>query len=375
MNSGAVGAEEGAGCPALAGLPPLPCLGSNNSTGTPQKQPVPENGKPPSVPVAKSAYKTEFCLKENIRLAVEKYGIEHLGFFTVTFAKPVYSAKTAQRHLNSLLTHVIRSRYGNRYIIVFERHESGAIHFHFVVYVEKDIRTGFDWDLARQAYEAQKQRNFALAGRLWTAAAEKAENRDFLRGEWKFWREARKRYRWLGRCELLPIRSTAEAVSRYTGGYIAKHMQNRREEDKGVRLVRYGKGMHWARSRLAFNSPRVWLWCEKLKMFALQNGCGSLEALKRKFGKRWAYRCAAAIQGMRLLVRMGNEVVDASQYDAATAQEICSKYPRASDRHFHPAPLQMPPAAQALHEWKAAVVAVARSVFGTSVKVISDIDD
>ncbi|MGA3172161.1 MAG: hypothetical protein ABSE62_14235 [Chthoniobacteraceae bacterium] len=267
---------------------------------------------------------------------------------------------------------MIRSRYANRYIVVFERHASGAIHFHFVVYVKEDIRTGFDWDLARQAYEAQKQRNFALAGRLWTAAAEKAANGNFLRGEWKFWRDARKRYRWLGRCEMLPIRSTAEAVAKYTGGYIAKHMQHRREEDKGVKLVRYGKGMHWARSRIAFNSPRVWLWREKLKMFALQNGCGSLDALKRKFGKRWAYHCAAAIQGVRLLVRMGEEVVDASQYDAGTAQDLCAKYPRASDRHFRPAPLRVARTleAQELHEWKVRVVALVRCVFGKSAHAI-----
>jgi hypothetical protein len=352
--------------PRQRGWPPLPCLGSNNSTSTTETQPPPGTDTPPSVPVARSAYKTEFCLKENIRLAVEKYGIEHLGFFTVTFAKPVYSAKTAQRHLNSLLTHFIRSRYGNRYIIVFERHNSGAIHFHFVVYVEKDIRTGFDWNLARQAYEAQKQRNFALAGRLWAAAAEKAENGDFLRAEWKFWREARKRYRWLGRCEMLPIRSTAEAVSRYTGGYIAKHMQHRREEDKGVQLVRYGKGMHWARSRIAFNSPCGWLWREKLKMFALQNGCGSLEALKKKFGKRWAYRCAAAIQGMRLPVRMGEEVVDAGQYDGAAAQELCGKYPRASDQHYNPLPLQMLPLPTQKRKERGervALVTLVRSVF------------
>jgi hypothetical protein len=356
---------KGAGCPARAGLPPLPCLGSNNSTGSTGNEPIPENGRPPSVPVARSAYKTEFCLKENIRLAVEHYGIGNLAFFTVTFAKPVYCPKLAQKRLNSLLTHVIRPRYGNRYIIVFERHQSGAIHFHFVVYVAKDIRTGFDWDLARQAYEAQKQRNFVQAGKLWSAAAAKAENGDFLRGEWKFWRDVRKRYSWLGRCEMLPIRSTAEAVAKYTGGYIAKHMQHRREEDKGVRLVRYGKGMHWVRSRIAFNSPRVWLWREKLKMFALQNGCGSLDALKKKFGKRWAYRCADAIKGVRLLVRIGEAVVDASQYDGASAQELCAKFPRASDCHFCPVPLRIPltPEAQALHEWKVGVVKLVRSIF------------
>jgi hypothetical protein len=152
-------------------------------------------------------------------------------------------------------------------------------------------------------------------------------------------------------------------------------MQHRRKEDKGVQLVRYGKGMHWARSRLAFNSPRCWLWREKLKMFALQNGCGSPEALKKKFGKRWAYRYAPAIQGMRLLVRIDGQVVDASQYDGATAQALCSKYPRVSDRHYRPVPLLMPPEVQALHEWKVGVWHLARSVFGDSVKTITDIDE
>jgi hypothetical protein len=161
-------------------------------------------------------------------------------------------------------------------------------------------------------------------------------------------------------------------VAKYTGGYIAKHMQHRREEDKGVRLVRYGKGMHWARSRLAFNSPRCWLWREKLKMFALQNGCGSLDALKAKFGKRWAYNCNEAIQGMPLLVRIGEGVVEASQYGAAMAQELFGKFPRVSDRHYHPAPLVMPPGAQTLHEWKSGVLSLAHSAFGESVKVITD---
>jgi hypothetical protein len=365
---------EGAGCPPSGGLPPLPCLRSNNSTGTAEKQGASEDGKPSSVPVATSAYKTEFCLKENIELAVEYYGIGYLAFFTPTFAKPVFCKMTAQKRLNSLLTHVIRPRYGNCYIAVFERHESGAIHFHFVLRVEEDIRTGFDWDLARQAYEAQKQRNFVRAGRLWVAAAQRAENGDYLRGEWKFWRHVSQRYRWLGRCEMLPIRSTAEAVAKYTGGYIAKHMQHRREEDKGVQLVRYGKGMHWVRSRLAFNSPKCWLWREKLKMFALQNGCGSQDAMKEKFGKRWAYHCKAAIQGMPLLVRIGETVVEASQYGAAMAQELCGKFPRVSDRHYHPTPLVMPSDAQALHEWRLEVSSLARSAFGESIKVITDID-
>jgi hypothetical protein len=166
--------------------------------------------------VAKGAFKTEFCLKTNVELAANLYGLEHLGFLTLTFVRPVFSPKIAQKRLNSLLTNVIRPRYGDRYIAVFERHESGAIHFHIVVYVAKDIRSGFDWNLADQAYAAQKERNFVQASRLWAAAAKAAKNGDFLREEWKFWRELKKRYRWLGRCEMLPIRSTAEAVAKYT---------------------------------------------------------------------------------------------------------------------------------------------------------------
>jgi hypothetical protein len=226
--------------PAPAGAPALPCLRCNNSIGTPANDAPLGNGP---VPVSRHAFKTEFCLKENVEQAAKNYGLDKLGFLTVTFRMPVYSAELAQDRLNSLLTNVIRPRYGNGYICVFERHESGAIHFHFLVVVQKDIRTGFDWSLAHAAYEAQKKRDFATASKLWSAAAASAENGDYLRGEWKFWRNVARRYRWLGRCELLPVRSTAEAVAEYTGGYIAKHMQHRRPEDKGVRLVRYGKGM------------------------------------------------------------------------------------------------------------------------------------
>jgi len=365
----------GAGMPpqreARGGIPPLPCLGSNISTGTPDNHASRKADNTSSVPVAKSAYKTEHALKENIRIAVERWGIGHLAFFTPTFVKPVYSAKLAQARMNSLLTHVIRPRYGNRYLAVFERHESGAIHFHFVVYVKKDIRTGFDWSKADAAYQAQKNRDFVAARNFWSAAAAGAVNGDFLREEWKFWREVRKRYRWLGRCEMLPIRSTAEAVAKYTGGYIAKHMQHRREEDKGVNLVRYGNEMHWVNSRIAFVSPKARLWREKLKMFAFQNGCGSMEALKRKFGIRWAFHCAAAIQSMPLLIRVGEIVLDACRGGDKAALMLWDSFPRAGGRYVPPELLRyLPPMRQAQEEWKKGVVSMVRKVFGPSAKAV-----
>ena len=297
--------RECASAPAPAGADALPCLRSNNSIGN-WPDDAPDSGTPrQSVPISKGAYKTEFCLKANIELAAKFYGIQHLVFFTITFAYAVYSAKRAQKHLNSILSNVIRPRYGDRYLAVFERHASGAIHFHFVLWMEKDVRTGFDWALADLAYAAQKQRDYKRAGSLWSEAVGKAVNGDFLRGEWKFWRELKKRYRWLGRCEMLPIKSTAEAIAKYTGGYIGKHMEHRREEDKGVKLVRCGKGMRRATSRFSFNSPKTRIYRRKLAAFVAQPhialaGVKEYEDLKRVFGKRWAYHLMPAILAMEL---------------------------------------------------------------------------
>ena len=297
--------ERGALAAAQAAAAPLPCLRSNNSIHEFENEGSNVGQKGDGLRVSKGAYKTEHCLKENIRLAAEAFGLESLGFFTLTFAKPMFSAKCAQQRMNSLLTNVIRPRYGKRYIGVMERHESGAIHFHFIIHVGTDIRTGFDWNLVEAAYAEGRKKNFPKARQLWSAAAASAVNGDFLRKEWAFWRDAKRRYRWLGRCQMLPIRSTGEAIAKYTGGYIAKHMQNRRKEDKGVRLVRYGKEMRWVNSRIAFVSPKARLFRRKLAAFVAQPhiqaaGVREYADMKRVFGKRWGYHLLIPILAMQL---------------------------------------------------------------------------
>ena len=207
--------------------------------------------------------------------------------------------------MNSLLTNVVRPRYGKRYIGVMERHESAAIHFHFIIHVGRDIRTGFDWTLADAAYAAARAKDFNKARKLWSAAADSALNGEFLRKEWAFWRSKKVRYSWLGRCQLLPIKSTGEAIAKYTGGYIGKHMQHRRKEDKGVRLVRYGKEMRWVNSYIAFNSTKARLWRRKLAAFVAQPhiraaGVRCYDDLKRVFGKRWGYHLLIPILAMTL---------------------------------------------------------------------------
>ena len=84
-----------------------------------------------------------------------------------------------------------------------------------------DIRTGFD-------FSAVERQDYSSANRL-------------LREEWSFWRKTAPAYRF-GRTELMPIRSSEEAIGRYIGKYIGKHMEAREDADKGARLVRYSRG-------------------------------------------------------------------------------------------------------------------------------------
>ena len=89
-----------------------------------------------------------------------------------------------------------------------------------------------------------------------------------------------------------------------------------------------------------------------------------MDSLKRKFGSRWAYRCAPAIQGMPWLIRVGDEALDVSKFDPKSAEMLCRKRPKASGRSYRPERLSLPPEAQARHEWKEGVVSMVRLVFG-----------
>ena len=133
-----------------------------------------------------------------------KYSLERLGFLTLTFAQDIKDPIEAQRRFNSLATHVLRDRYAD-YIRIWERTKKGRIHYHLLVVLPEDIRTGFSF------VEAE----FGVY-----TSAPKA-----LRSEWAFWRSTAKEYGF-GRTELLPIRSTAEGIARYVGKYISSTWRN-----------------------------------------------------------------------------------------------------------------------------------------------------
>jgi hypothetical protein len=265
--------EHGAGTALSAtrsgggGAVPLPCLSSNNST----------EGEGGRVNLLTGGHKrSAFVLAFEIMALAKIYGIEKLGFLTLTFADLVLDLKEANRRFDSLNTHVIKERY-TRGVVVPERQKSGRVHFHLVTVLAADIRSGCD---------------FGAFGRGDYRSANPA-----LRAEWAFWRVTSPRYGF-GRHELLPVKSCAEGIARYVGKYISKHVRERAEADKGARLVRYlgyKEGGRKASCRFGWNTDNGWLWRHKLGAFASRNGAKSTEDLAKLFGPRWAYRLQAEI--------------------------------------------------------------------------------
>ena len=261
----------------IYGSTALPCLNSNISTET-TDQITPggtkERGLPALCRLSTQHRKSAFVLKESVSQLAEKYGLECLGFLTLTFSQHITCPKQAQKRLNSLISHVIKPRYRD-YVGVMERQKSGRIHYHLLIALEDDIRTGVDFSEFTQ-------------GKYISANAT-------LRKEWAYWRKTAPLYRF-GRTELLPIRSTTEAIAKYVGKYIAKHIETRKPEDKGARLVRYSKGARAGTTRFQFQSDGSREWRRKVAIFAQivqaqhpETPITELSDLAKILGKRWAY--------------------------------------------------------------------------------------
>lgn len=217
--------------------------------------------------------KSASCLAWNVDFLCSKFGIENLGFLTLTFRDHVLDPKEAQRRFKSLRNGVLRERYLAD-IRVVERQKSGRIHYHLLVVVGEDIRTGFDFETcANGDYRSANQR---------------------LKQEWAFWRKTAKAYGF-GRTELLPIKSNSECIARYVGKYISKHFEARQYRDKGVRLVEYSRNARIASTRMQFVSEGSAEWRRKVGIFchyiAENTGCApTFDGVRGVLGPKWAYQ-------------------------------------------------------------------------------------
>jgi hypothetical protein len=137
-----------------------------------------------------------------------------------------------------------------------------------------DIRSGFD-------FSAVSNQDYSSASPA-------------IRKEWSFWRMTAKKYGF-GRTELMPIKSSEEAIGKYIGKYIGKHLESRLDEDKNARLVLYSHGARIASTRFQFVSDGSRAWRSKLGSFvhmvSERSGCEpTLESVAELLGPRWCYR-------------------------------------------------------------------------------------
>lgn len=280
----------------------LPCLSSNNSTEATFQGPCKS-----ALDLTPQQKKSACALAWNVQAMAEKFGLERLGFLTLTFADHVLDPKEAQRRLNSLASHVLRVRYPLGFVRVFERQKSGRIHYHLLVVLPEDVRTGVDFDaFGRGDYRS--------------ASA-------YLRGEWSYWRKSAKAYGF-GRTELMPVRSTEEGIGRYVGKYIGKHHAARKEEDKGVRLVEYSRGARTATTRFGWSSDNAAEWRAKVRLFAqitaarLGVEINDLADLTSYLGPRWAYHHREFIFSLPVVTAAPGRglLVSGDCYDASTGE-------------------------------------------------------
>lgn len=262
----------GAAARSAAAPCPLPCQDSHNSTRGVEAVPV----------LTGSHLRSAFVLSLEIVALAKQFGLERLGFLTLTFADQVVELKEANRRFDSLNTHVLRGRY-SRAIVVPERQDSGRVHFHLVVVAASDIRSGVGTVVVD--FKAFERRDYRSAN-------------EALRAEWAFWRETAPKYGF-GRTELLPVKSSVAGVGRYVGTYIAENLRSRSKGDKGARLVRYlgyRVGDRRANCRFGWANGKGWAWRRNVAEFARRFGARDTEDLVKLLGPRWAYMLAIQIE-------------------------------------------------------------------------------
>lgn len=264
-----------ADAPAQAGAPPVPvpCLNSSNG----DNEDVP--GWNDVTPYHR---RQAFAITHEANALIERVGLNQVGFLTLTTPQNIVDAKDAQRLFKLFQRRVLKDNFG-AWMVVRERQQRGSWHWHLLIDCKADIRTGLDFD-------AIHRRDYRTAGKD-------------LRRVWAVLRKKCPAYH-LGRHELLPIRSNAEAVGRYVAKYVAKHVGTRRPEDRRVRLFGASSKARTCTVNFAWNSPGGWVWRQKLRLFCQDRGMSTVSHLWLKFGPNWAYWLRRDIERMAILRRV-----------------------------------------------------------------------
>ncbi len=242
----------------------------------------------------KGAAKIEYNIEENVNALIDRYGIERIGFLTLTFHENLCPME-GQRRLNSFMTSFVRRKeIILDYIAVVEFQKRGAVHYHLVCAFADDIRTGYSFDLKVNANHA-------------------------LRNLRKQFRAALPRYNFGYIFDLQPVRKSKEALAKYVSKYIckailyrnlgkieeaAKALLDSKPFPRGMRIYRISRAKKgqscFRRVKLPFawNTASGQLW--RAKIGYLCKRLGKDFGMKLSFGSRWCYNLKDYILGLAL---------------------------------------------------------------------------
>ncbi len=289
---------------------PLPCLSYNNSIENISKSATAKEKQEFIYSTLKllSPYhkKQAETLHLNVKRVVDLAPtVGHIGFLTLTFKDNVTDHKEAYKRFRSMNTNFLfKSPLFGEWVCVKERQKRGAWHYHLIVQLSEDIRTGFDF---KQYGKACQLKYFNVPYLSPLNAPYRKEMKKAMRsvppylfGIWRTLREELPKYGF-GRSELLPVLSNEDGLARYIGKYIGKHMGERQRSDKGVRLVNYSK--NWVKNSPKFQwySENTQKWRKNLKMFVNRYGGGSqnedeaMLKMKMLYGPHWLFNLAPHI--------------------------------------------------------------------------------
>lgn len=235
---------------------------------------------------SKSELRTAFTLGENTAQFFRVYPFEEVAFLTLSFPPSVKSPKEAGRRFDSFNSNYLR-KLELPWLRVCEPHKDKRPHYHLLLHLGYDIRTGFDFEAFGACQVEYNKNGYSKEfNRLKSAYVSAANPR--LVDLWGDLRQACKSAG-LGRSELLPIKKKGEAVSQYVGKYIAKGSPYRVGDWKGARLVSYS---HTAPKRASARFS----WVESGKDFRIWAASvaasigATHDSIADMCGKRWGWR-------------------------------------------------------------------------------------
>ncbi|HEX3716571.1 MAG TPA: hypothetical protein VH595_01275 [Verrucomicrobiae bacterium] len=212
-----------------------------------------------------------------------------------------------QKRWHSLLSNVIANRYGD-WVCVLEMHSDGVWHFHVVVSVEADIRTGTDietltnYSLPYKMRRGVRFRNEALAT------------------EWSHLRGVCCKYRF-GRAELMPIKKNGEALARYVAGYLAKSWA-RVPSGRKSRLVRLSRSLSGnITMRFSPNTLGNLIYRTRLKIAASMLHFDGYDDFEDYLGARWHCYLSDIIAAIPMPLRFAK-----GDFESGLAARLLSEY-------------------------------------------------